>query len=99
VFGIGGAAWLPLGPWFLHAALTFCSLFSPILAGPAQFPETMPLAKRTPDFDTTLYQRRAFFGYTYTGPLGPIEALSPAGQVAMLADQAEEAALVGDYGM
>jgi hypothetical protein len=47
----------------------------------------------------TLPQRRAFFGYTYTGPLGPIEALSPAGQIAMLADQAEEAALVAEYGM
>ena len=47
----------------------------------------------------TLAQRRAFFGYTYNGPLGPIEALSPAGQAAMLADQAEEAALVAEYGM
>jgi len=47
----------------------------------------------------TLHQRREFFGYTYTGPLGPIEALSPAGQIAMLADQAEEAALVAEYGM
>jgi len=47
----------------------------------------------------TLHQRREFFGYTYDGPLGPIEALSPAGQIAMLADQAEEAALVAEYGM
>jgi hypothetical protein len=47
----------------------------------------------------TMYQRREFFGYTYTGPLGPIEALSPAGQIAMLADQAEEAVLVAEYGM
>ena len=47
----------------------------------------------------TLHQRREFFGYTYTGPLGPIEALSPAGQIAMLADQAEEAVLIAEYGM
>ncbi len=47
----------------------------------------------------TLAQRREFFGYTYDGPLGPIEALSPAGQAAMLADQAEAAALVAEYGM
>jgi hypothetical protein len=47
----------------------------------------------------TMYQRREFFGYSYTGPLGPLEALSPAGQVAMLADQAEEALLVAEYGM
>ena len=47
----------------------------------------------------TLHQRREFFGYTYTGPLGPIEALCPAGQIALLADQAEEAALVAEYGM
>ena len=70
MFGTGGATWLPLGPWFLHAALTFCSLFSPILAGPAQFLETMPLATPTPDLDMTRY--------------------------AMLADQAEEAALVAE---
>jgi hypothetical protein len=37
--------------------------------------------------------------HVYTGPLGPIEVLSPAGQIAMLADQAEEAALVAEYGM
>ena len=47
----------------------------------------------------TMYQRREFFGYTYNGPLGPLEALSPAGQIAMLADQAEEALLVAEYGM
>ena len=47
----------------------------------------------------TMYQRREFFGYSYTGPLGPLEALSPAGQIAMLADQAEEALLVAEYGM
>ncbi len=48
----------------------------------------------------TMCQRREFFElYTYTGPLGPIEALSPAGQIAMLADQAEEAVLVAEYGM
>ncbi len=46
----------------------------------------------------TLAQRREFFGYSYTGPGGPLEALSPAGQAAMLADQAEEAALAAEYG-
>jgi hypothetical protein len=56
--------------------------------------------RRYPGWENmTLHQRREFFGYTYTGPLGPIEALSPEGQVAMLADQAEEAALVAEYGM
>ena len=47
----------------------------------------------------TMPQRRAFFGYTYDRAARPVEALSPAGQIAMLADQAEEAALVAEYGM
>jgi hypothetical protein len=50
----------------------------------------------------TLAQRRAFFGYNYDGPLAPLEVLSPAGQAAVLAEQAAEAAaeaaLTAEYG-
>jgi hypothetical protein len=46
----------------------------------------------------SLAQRREFFGYMQTGPLRQLEALSPAGQFAMLTDQADEAALVAEYG-
>jgi hypothetical protein len=40
----------------------------------------------------TMAERREFFGYTYTGPVGPPEALTPASRDAMLAEMAAEAA-------
>ena len=38
----------------------------------------------------TMAERREFFGYTYTGPNGPPEALTPASRDAMIKQMAEE---------
>ncbi len=47
-------------------------------------------------------ERRKFFGYTYDGPVGPPEALTPASRDAMLAELAAETAaeelLTAEYG-
>jgi len=40
----------------------------------------------------TMAEGREFFGYTYDGPVGPPEALTPASRDAMLAEMAAEAA-------
>ncbi len=47
----------------------------------------------------TMAERRDFFGYSYDGPLGPAEALTPASRDAMLAQQAAEEKLKQEYGM
>ena len=44
-------------------------------------------------------ERRDFFGYSYDGPLGPAEALTPASRDLMLAQQAAEEKLKEEYGM
>ena len=46
----------------------------------------------------TMPQRRAFFGYSYTGPGCPISMLSPEAQAAHAAQQAVEAAERKEYG-
>jgi hypothetical protein len=47
----------------------------------------------------TMAERREFFGYTYTGPNGPPEALTPASRDLMLKQMAEEELLKAEYGM
>ena len=47
----------------------------------------------------TMAERREFFGYTYSGPVGPPEALTPASRDAMLVELAAEAVLRDEYGM
>jgi hypothetical protein len=47
----------------------------------------------------TMSERREFFGYTYTGPNGPPEALTPASRDLMLKQMAEEELLKAEYGM
>ncbi len=46
----------------------------------------------------TMAERREFFGYTYTGPNGPPEALTPASRDEMLAQMKIEEALDAEYG-
>src|SRR5208282_2671387 len=56
--------------------------------------------RKYPGFENmTMAERREFFGYTYTGPVGPPEALTPASRDAMLAEQATEELLKAEYGM
>ena len=46
----------------------------------------------------TMAERREFFGYTYTGPNGPPEALTPASRDEMLKQMAIEELLDAEYG-
>jgi hypothetical protein len=46
----------------------------------------------------TMAERRAFFGYTYTGPNGPPEALTPASRDEMLKQIESEKLLDAEYG-
>ena len=43
-------------------------------------------------------ERREFFGYTYIGPNGPPEALTPASRDEMLKQQGIEELLDAEYG-
>ena len=59
--------------------------------------------QKYPGFENmTMAERREFFGYTYDGPVGPPEALTPASRDAMLAEMAAEMAaeelLTAEYG-
>ena len=47
----------------------------------------------------TMAERRAFFGYTYDGPVAPLEMLTPASRAAGEAALAEQALLRDEYGM
>ncbi len=47
----------------------------------------------------TMSERREYFGYTYTGPNGPPEALTPASRDLMIKQMAEEELLKAEYGM
>jgi len=47
----------------------------------------------------TMAERREFFGYTYTGPVAPLEMLTPASRAAGEAALVVEAVLRGEYGM
>jgi hypothetical protein len=60
-----------------------------------------PRAKRPyPGWENmTMAERREYFGYTYTGPGGPPEALTSASRDAMLVELAAEALLRDEYGM
>ena len=44
-------------------------------------------------------ERREYFGYAYTGPNGPPEALTPASRDLMIKQMAEEELLKTEYGM
>jgi hypothetical protein len=46
----------------------------------------------------TMAERRAMFGYTYTGPNGPPEALTPASRDEMLKHEEIEKLLDAEYG-
>ena len=55
--------------------------------------------QKYPGFENmTMAERRAMFGYTYTGPNGPPEALTPASRDEMLKQMAIEEALDAEYG-
>jgi hypothetical protein len=59
--------------------------------------------QKYPGFENmTMAERRAMFGYTYTGPNGPPEALTPASRDEMLKqmaiEEANEEALDAEYG-
>jgi len=55
--------------------------------------------QKYPGFENmTMAERRAMFGYTYTGPNGPPEALTPASRDEMLKQQAIEEVLDAEYG-
>ena len=43
----------------------------------------------------TMSERREYFGYTYTGPNGPPEALTPASRDLMIKQMAEQGAAKG----
>jgi len=47
----------------------------------------------------TMAERREFFGYTYDGPVAPLEMLTPASRAAGEAALAEQAVLRDEYGM
>jgi hypothetical protein len=59
------------------------------------------LAKRPyPGWENmTMAERREFFGYTYDGPVAPLEMLTPASRTAGEAALAVEAVLQAEYGM
>jgi hypothetical protein len=56
--------------------------------------------RKYPGFENmTMSERREFFGYTYEGPLGPPEALSPESRDAMLREMIADEVLKEEYGM
>jgi hypothetical protein len=55
--------------------------------------------QKYPGFENmTMAERRAMFGYTYTGPNGPPEALTPASRDEMLKQEEIEKLLDAEYG-